>query len=40
MPPNRETGVAAMYLVEVRDTQPVNATTGPRRFLRLRVTLP
>ena len=35
-----ETGSAPNFTVEVRDTQPVNAMTAPRRFLRLRVTTP
>ena len=35
-----ETGPAPTFLVEVRDTQPVNTTTGSRRFLRLKVTSP
>ena len=35
-----ETGSAPTFTVEVRDTQPVDPITGPKRFLRLRVTTP
>ncbi len=35
-----EIGPAPTFLVEVRDIQPVNATAGSRRFLRLKVTSP
>ncbi len=35
-----ETGAAPTFTVEVRDTQPVDPITGPKRFLRLRVNTP